>query len=296
MRKFFREGRGLEGKTRDNALFLSVVAQFNGEIAKSVLKWFRSFAIISGSDYAGYMGYSLNMLGGEEHNSEAQQLITELDLDIQGIKIEKSEMKAEEVPEDIVSHFRRQLPKDAHEMRFERLAVQSIHSVFDSEGNASSKVLVNIDEFESEGTQKLIALSGPLVNTLKKGRALFIDELDARLHPLITCAIIRLFNSKDKNPHNAQLIFATHDTNLLNKDLFRRDQIWFAEKDRQRATHLIFPGGVPRSQRPQFAGIRLCSRQVRRHSILGRFRARVRYGGGTEWPGRIAKMRVTGRA
>ena len=76
------------------------------------------------------------------------------------------------------------------------------------------------------------------MDTLKHGKVLFIDEFDARLHPLITFAIIRLFNSSITNPQNAQLIFVTHDSNLLAKELFRRDQIWFAEKDRFGASHL----------------------------------------------------------
>jgi hypothetical protein len=67
---------------------------------------------------------------------------------------------------------------------------------------------------------------------------LFVDELDARLHPLMTCAIINLFNDKKTNPHNAQLIFTTHDTNLLANHTFRRDQIWFTEKDEFQASHL----------------------------------------------------------
>ena len=67
---------------------------------------------------------------------------------------------------------------------------------------------------------------------------MFVYELDARLHPLMTRRIIELFHSPLTNPKGAQLIFATHDTNLLDKNLFRRDQIWFAEKDQQGATHL----------------------------------------------------------
>ena len=65
-----------------------------------------------------------------------------------------------------------------------------------------------------------------------------IDELDARLHPILTLEIVKLFNSKITNPYNAQLIFATHDTNLLSAKIFRRDQIWFAEKDNEEATDL----------------------------------------------------------
>ena len=91
---------------------------------------------------------------------------------------------------------------------------------------------------ESEGSKKYFRLSGPIIDTLKGGKILVIDELDARLHPILTIEIVRLFNSKRSNPNNAQLIFATHDTNLLNAKVFRRDQIWFAEKDNEEATDI----------------------------------------------------------
>lgn len=104
-----------------------------------------------------------------------------------------------------------------------------------SESNASEEF--DMDQ-ESEGTQKLFALAGVLVTTLKQSKVLIIDELDARLHPLISRAIVGLFNSKETNPRNAQLIFMTHDTNLLSSKIFRRDQIWFTEKNRYGATDL----------------------------------------------------------
>jgi hypothetical protein len=86
-------------------------------------------------------------------------------------------------------------------------------------------------EFESDGTQKLLALSAPIIETLLKGEILVIDELDNSMHTELVNEIIKLFNSKKTNPFNAQLIFSTHDTNLLNQELFRRDQIWFTQKD-----------------------------------------------------------------
>ena len=150
-------------------------------------------------------------------------------------------MDISKVPTDFISLLRGQQvepPDDNASIEIEFYQGQTTHDCFNEQGNPSSDVLTDISTFESEGTQKLIALSGPLMDTLKSGMVLFVDELDARLHPLITCAIIRLFNSQETNPRNAQLVFATHDTNLLNKDLFRRDQIWFAEKDHFRATHL----------------------------------------------------------
>ena len=238
--KTFREGKGLEDKTRDNALFLSTVAQFNGETAKRVLTWFRDFNVISGSDYESYMAHSLKMLYNPETRSDALRLITTLDLDIKDVEITTEEITANlKRQEDRASFLsKRRQKSSAAPIKLEIFGGKSVHARFDEQGNPSADITEEISEFESEGTQKLIALSGPLMDTLKFGRVLFVDELDARLHPLMTCAIIRLFHSKETNPQNAQLIFATHDTNLLNKDLFRRDQIWFVEKDRARATHL----------------------------------------------------------
>ncbi|MFO7683964.1 MAG: ATP-binding protein [Chloroflexota bacterium] len=95
-----------------------------------------------------------------------------------------------------------------------------------------------MDKHESEGTQKLFVMSAPLLDSLQKGKVLVVDELDARLHPKMTREIIFLFNNKATNPNGAQLIFNTQDTTLLDNRLFRRDQIWFVEKDQQGASHL----------------------------------------------------------
>ena len=81
-------------------------------------------------------------------------------------------------------------------------------------------------------------MAGPLVRALKEGQVLVIDELDARLHPIMTREIVSLFNTRETNPNHAQLIFTTQDTNLLDNSLFRRDQIWFTDKDRLGASHL----------------------------------------------------------
>ena len=92
---------------------------------------------------------------------------------------------------------------------------------------------------ESQGTQKLFALAGPLLDILDKGRTLAIDELDRSLHPLLTQHIIRAFNDPELNRNGAQLIFTTHDTSLLSAHLLRRDQVWLTEKDAAQASSLI---------------------------------------------------------
>jgi AAA15 family ATPase/GTPase len=90
----------------------------------------------------------------------------------------------------------------------------------------------------SGGTQKIVALTGPLLQVLNQGGVLVVDELDVRLHPLITYRIVKLFASEVTNPQNAQLIFTTHEAHLLSERLFRRDQVWFTEKDKDGATCL----------------------------------------------------------
>lgn len=84
----------------------------------------------------------------------------------------------------------------------------------------------------------MIEMSGPIFDTLNEGKTLIVNELDAKLHPLLTRNIVLLFMDPQKNQHGAQLIFATHDTNLLDLDIIRRDQIWFAEKDDVEATDI----------------------------------------------------------
>lgn len=158
-----------------------------------------------------------------------------MDLGIDDIQIEEFKLTDDSLPKNMPDDLRTAILKNTITDKF---AVKTIHKKFDKEGKQTALEIFDIDSHESEGTKKLFSLAGPLMDTLKNGRILFIDEFDARLHPLITYEIIRLFNSNKTNPKNAQIIFATHDTNLLSNKLFRRDQIWFAEKDKGGATHL----------------------------------------------------------
>ena len=116
--------------------------------------------------------------------------------------------------------------------------IVSTHTQYDDEGNEVKAVTFPFRKNESEGTIKYFSLAYPIIDALDNGKRLIIDEFDSKMHPLLTCRIIALFNSKETNPKNAQLIFTTHDTNLLSANIFRRDQIWFTQKDRYGATEL----------------------------------------------------------
>lgn len=113
--------------------------------------------------------------------------------------------------------------------------IRTVHKTFDGE------VEVGKEEFklqeESTGTIKLLAMGGLILEALVDGQLLIIDELDKSLHPKLTRALINIFHSKKTNPNNAQLIFASHDVSLLDNELFRRDQIWFAEKEFEGCSH-----------------------------------------------------------
>lgn len=235
---YFKEGRDLELHTRPNALFLSVVAQFNGKKAQNLVAWFRRLGIISGVEDLGMMPFTLMQLMEGEYSQAIRDLICRLDLGIGDVQVEKRVVSSKpNLPDDMPEEIRQAFLTIMNASDTEYL-INTVHTKYDNDGNPVGQELLELDEHESEGTQKLFAMSGPLLDTLQDGDILVVDELDARLHPLITREIISLFNNKETNPNGAQLIFNTQDTNLLDNHLFRRDQIWFVEKDQQGASHL----------------------------------------------------------
>ena len=91
-------------------------------------------------------------------------------------------------------------------------------------------VTFDMDE-ESDGTNRFFSFAGPWLDALKSGKTLFVDELNSNLHPLLVKHMVQLFHCKKSNPNNAQLIFTTHETSILNQSVFRRDQVWFMQKN-----------------------------------------------------------------
>jgi len=231
----FKGGSKFKNNVRDNALFLSVAAQFNIEIAKQILIWLKNLNVVSGLDDGAMGRYTIHCLNNNKNRDQIFELIKKLDLGIDELEISEIELTEETIPKDLPKEIRDRILRDGNTSG---ISIGTIHRKYNAEGQQISIETFEMDEHESEGTQKLFAMAGPLVDTLENGRILVIDELDARLHPLITREIISLFNSNQTNPHNAQLIFMTHDTNILSHKFFRRDQIWFAEKDKFGATHL----------------------------------------------------------
>ena len=228
---------GIEKFTRSNALFLSVCAQFNLSIAELVLQYMTDkINIISGLQDRDYFDYTVQCMLNNENRSDIVQLIKRLDLGINDIQVEKKYFTVNTPQDEVSDTFQRWLDSLMQEKNVN--SIKTIHRKFDDRGNYKSVERFDLEHHESEGTQKIFALAGILIAAFKEGKVLIVDEFDARLHPLISLEIAQMFNSNETNMNNGQLIFMTHDTNLLNKETFRRDQIWFTEKDRYGATDL----------------------------------------------------------
>ncbi len=232
----FEEGDGLEAKTRDNALFLSVTDQFNGIVSGKIIKWFNNWATISGLRHENYRGVTFSLLEKKKSKAKLLDFFKDLDLGFNEIKLRKEKFKKQLLPNDLPSDILEDIISDLQGKTVAR--IETIHNKFNDTGEFVGEVNFDLRERESSGTNKVIDISGPIFDTLIDGGILVIDELDAKLHPLMTAAITNLFNSPEYNLKNAQLIFATHDTNLLSYGHFRRDQIYFLEKDKYEATDL----------------------------------------------------------
>lgn len=233
----FQEGVGKEELTNSNRLFLSLVAQLKGEISNSLMKWFGTCNSLSGIDSEGYMGFTLRMF--KEHLAgadEAQALFKTLQLGFSRFSVNTASNFSKEVLDSLPDNLRESVEKDLAEGKI--VEATTSHPIYDDQGNVVAEREFPKDKMESEGTKKVIELSGPLFDTLISGKTLIVDELDSKLHPLLTRNLVLLFMDKERNSKGAQLIFATHDTNLLDTSILRRDQIWFAEKDQSESTDI----------------------------------------------------------
>ncbi|RMG29352.1 MAG: ATP-binding protein [Bacteroidetes bacterium] len=231
----FPEGKNLESKTRDNALFLAVVDQFNGPTSGQIMEWFHRFAVISGLDHVHYRHLTFKMLKDKHLAPLLSSFIDQLDLGFTGIEVQELETIAD-FPIDFPKELIQELKEKLQLQKTWRL--QTIHPQYNEKREQVGIKKFNLLEQESAGTNKLFDILGVFFDTLLNGGIIGIDEMDAKLHPILTKTLLQLFNSRENNRQNAQLIFVTHDTNLLSYGRLRRDQIYFTEKTPLGATDL----------------------------------------------------------
>jgi len=216
--------------TRDNALFLSTAVQLNSEQLQPIYDWFSEKLHLTNIRGWG-PSFSASLCETEE-KEQVLDFLRAADLNIEDIIIDKEAFDINSLPDDMPEHVKVEISR---EMKGKQLLdIKTVHK--STEGN-----LITFEfEDESDGTRKLFSFAGPWIDTLANGYVLFIDELHDNLHPRLVKFLVQLFHSKETNPNNAQLIFTTHETSILSQDVFRRDQIWFTEKDRNQAS-AVYP-------------------------------------------------------
>ena len=219
-----------------NQLFIWKCDQNDGEVSKSILSWFNRFNLIDGMEHDGYIGFAMEQMENEDFKNEIVNLVKTADIGIEDIILEKEKVPSEFFEEmSIPSDFKEKILEGGG---LQRILLNTYHKQYDENDNEVGKIIFELDEEESKGTRKFFKMSAPILNTLREGKVLIIDELDASLHPMLTKHLIKLFHNEKINTKNAQLIFATHDTNMLTPFMFRRDQIWLTEKDKFGATDI----------------------------------------------------------
>ena len=215
--------KSIESLLLPNNLFLSKAANNNhqqlGEIYEYIIYGF----YIIGSSYSYKLNNIVSKMLDEYKNDNLKENINKL-IGVADIGIEEIITKEKKDDNENIN--------DGNKV----YDIQSVHRLFDDK-NELGTIEFNIEE-ESEGTQRLYGLGGAILDLMSLTRTIIIDEFNNSFHPLMSEFLIKLFYNQEINPDNSQLIFATHDTSILKPELFRRDQIWFTEKDKYGATSL----------------------------------------------------------
>ena len=236
--------------TRPDALFLSTAVALNSIQLRPVFDWFTGNLHAAGA--GGWDNEFSLKYCKDGRKAGLLEFLRTADLAISGIRIVEQEFSPEMIPRDMSLALKEEMKKELAGTRMVDLRLR--HDTTDGQ-----PVELKLDE-ESDGTQKVFALAGPWLDTLENGHVIIFDELHDNLHPSLVRFLVERFHDPDVNAKGAQLVFSTHDTSILNQDVFRRDQIWFCERNARQETGL-FPlsdfrprKGVENLERSYLAG------------------------------------------
>lgn len=225
---------GVEKRTRKNALFLSACSQWNVKKAEKIYNWFDNMYAAHGLMDSGYRELTLDMIRDKSKSILVNRFLKKADLGINNIEV--LDIKLEDiidfVPDDLKEEYKEKFDDSNNK------AVLTFHDKYDKKGKKIGVEKFLMDKYESEGTKKFFNLIGVFIDSIFNDRFLIIDEFDARLHTILTKSILRLFNSPKINTES-QLLVASHDTALLDRNILRRDQICFVEKNKIGGSELI---------------------------------------------------------
>ncbi len=226
----YRRDANLVKYTRPNALFLSTAVKWGDEQLKPVYLWFKDrvrFLRLS-ADFPPLSPRFTARRIMEDPNDRAAitRLLQHADFGVLSAKATERSIQKDELPNDLPEEMIAQIVKEKH-----------MEITLGHRGRHGREFPLEWND-ESSGTQKFFALAGPWLDILKNGYFAGLDEIESSMHPTMVAELLKLFFSRKANTGNAQLLFTTHNPLLLDTRIIRRDQVWFADKDDEGATHL----------------------------------------------------------
>lgn len=223
--------------TRSNALFFSTAIQLNNDQLKPAFAWITQKLIVLTANIGWNPFLSLQLLREERGQAKLMSYMRAADIGIERLELLEEDLAPKSAsdlaPGRVRIDFELAWPSGSPPPNPKRVQVRTWHKRLDP------KDVVPLDiTDESDGTRKLFEFAGGWIRALEWGATLFVDELDRSLHPHMTRFLVGLFHGST-NKNNAQLVYTTHDTTLLDTELLRRDQVWFVEKDENQASRVF---------------------------------------------------------
>lgn len=218
--------------TRPNGSLLATAAQLNSEQLTPIYNWFaNNLKIAVGKQSWNQQPIATLNLLEQQQQAKVLQFMQAADFAISAFNIR-------EVEHDQLGTITQNMPPALRELLTSQLSgSRSVQILTQHQTESGEAIEMDLAD-ESDGTQKMFCYAGPWMDTLAHGHVMVVDELHDNLHPLLVQYLVEMFHNPELNPHGAQLIFTTHETSILNQSLFRRDQVWFCERDENQSTRL----------------------------------------------------------
>ncbi|MBP7087376.1 MAG: ATP-binding protein [Methanomassiliicoccales archaeon] len=232
--------RAIAEKTLPNTLLLSKAVQDNHALVIPAFRWFqeRLMVILNINSMVVEERALARMQQDEKFRAFLLKALKMADIgivDIRGKVVQMDQDELARMPPEVQEQMRGMVNGKIEQWR--RLEIKTVHQTQDDDGEPV-RMELDFHGEESLGTQKVFAVVSLILEAMESGRVLVMDEMDLRLHPLIARFLVEMMNDPEQNRGNAQFLFTTHNTNLIDLDLFRRDQVWFVEKDEGGRTRL----------------------------------------------------------
>lgn len=225
----------LKERNLDNKLFLVTTASWNYEKTKPVVDYLLNTITVMDIDvlWKIYLDRIYDNTEQEEYKAFCLKILNNADISISDFKVDPKKLKDVGREAEMLNKLL-SVATNGNEEAMKTIQDTNIYSFTTfhnvKNDNKDNKYPLPLNE-ESLGTIKMFKYSPILYYVFKEGKVLFVDEIDKSLHPLMVEYLIKMFHDKNINTNNAQLIANTHDTNLLNLGILRRDDIWFTERN-----------------------------------------------------------------